>query len=79
MVGKEAAFTAVLALKSHALNDVIHYVEECASDELIKCGTLLDEVSLRRAQGRVAAYREVLELLKYAPSETRRAASREEV
>lgn len=70
---------SAMHLKSPALNDVMKYIEARLGYELARCGTLTDEIELRRAQGCVSAWSDVLKLLKHVPVEKRRTTSRQEV
>lgn len=76
---KPIAERSAVLLQGPVLNDVTTYLRSYLDHELARCGTVSDEIELRRAQGSVAALTDVLALLKHVPVEKRRTTSRHEV
>ena len=76
---KQTAIDNAALLQGHPLNTVLAYLELQLQNELSSCASHYDEVHVRRAQGSVIAYRELIALFKAQPVETRRSTSRQEV
>lgn len=70
---------AIERISRNDLNPLIVLMQLLEQEELTLCGSAIEEVVWRRAQGKAAAYRQVTELLRHADTQPRRAVSRQEV
>jgi len=75
----KAAQESAQKMQGPMMKDIVAYIEAMMNSELARCGILKDDVDLRRSQGAVSAYSEVLDLLTHTPAKQRRTTSRIEV